>query len=156
MAPQPWTSNVFKQLDMIAIRDFPHGLPNDVDTWLPRFSDNNDVLAKENLNFFCDSLGLHDVHYEHQDVVMRLFSTSLVKDANLWYNNLPIKSIKTWKTLENVFLKKWEIEKSGALLWSQFCHITKEEQEPISEFNARFDALIEDFPDNSRPKEEAI
>jgi len=99
MDPRPWTSNVFKPLDMTRIRCFPHGIPDYVDTWLPRFSYNNDVLAKEHFNFFYDALGLHDVLYEHQYVMTRLFSSSLIMDSKLWYDNLPSKSINTRETL---------------------------------------------------------
>jgi hypothetical protein len=42
------------------------------------------------------------------------------------------------------------------LLLSQFHHIKRKEEEPINEFNARFDALIKYFPENLRPKDEAI
>jgi hypothetical protein len=39
------------------------------------------------------------------------------------------------------------------LLFSQFDKIQKHEQEPVREFNARFDALVEEFPLNIRPLE---
>jgi hypothetical protein len=39
---------------------------------------------------------------------------------------------------------------------SQFHHIKRRGEEPINEFNARFDALIKDFLENLRPKDEII
>jgi len=91
---------------MTRIQGFPHDLLENGDNWLPRFSGNNDVLAKKNSISFYDTLSLRNAQYEHQDVVMRLFSSSLIKDSKLWYDDLPSKNIKTWQTLEDVFLKK--------------------------------------------------
>jgi hypothetical protein len=108
------------------------------------------------LNKFYDDLGLHDVNLQHQDVVMKLFSVSLVRDAKAWSNSLPSKSIKTWGDLEIAFLRKWGVEKDEAFLFSQFEKITKHEQDPVREFNARFDALVEYFPHNIRPLERLI
>jgi len=39
---------------------------------------------------------------------------------------------------------------------SQFHHIKRKGEEPINEFNARFDALIKDFLENLRRKDEVI
>jgi hypothetical protein len=67
-----------------------------------------------------------------------------------------VKAIKLGKHIENAFLKIWEVKEDGKLLLSQFHHIKRKEEEPINEFNSRFDALIKDFPDNLRPNDEVI
>jgi hypothetical protein len=51
------------------------------------------------------------------------------------------------------FSKKWGDEKDKALLFSQFDKIQKHEQELTREFNARFDALVEEFPHYMKPLE---
>jgi hypothetical protein len=91
------------------------------------------------------------MNLQHQDVVMKLFFDSLVGDAKAQYNSLPNKSIKTWEDFEISFLRKWGDEKDEAFLFSEFDNIEKHEQEPIREFNARFDALVEEFTCNIRP-----
>jgi len=88
MALQPWVSNVFKPLYMIEIQGFPHDLPNDVDRWLPKFSNHNEISTKEHLSLFYDALGLHDVQYQHEDVIMRMFPSSLTSDSRSWYNTI--------------------------------------------------------------------
>ena len=102
-------------------------------------------LLKNIFFSFYDTLGLHNAQCEHENFIVRLFSFSLIGDVKQWYNNLHIKSIKTWETLENAFLKKWEVRKDGKLLLSQFHHIKRKGEEPINEFNARFDALVKYF-----------
>jgi hypothetical protein len=79
-------------------------MPKNVDKWLPKFSANNDVLIEGYLSSFYNSLQLYVVQYEHEDVVMRLFSSSLIGDARFWYNNIPGKGIKTWQDLYNAFI----------------------------------------------------
>jgi hypothetical protein len=154
MAPPKWASNnIFKPLDMSRICGFPHNMPNGVDSWLSKFSGNNDTKVDYHLRKFYDDLGSHEVNLQHQDVIMKLFSASLIGDAKAWYDSLPRKSIKTWEDFENAFSKKWGDEKDKALLFSQFDKIQKHEQEPVREFNARFDALVEEFPHNIRPLE---
>ena len=39
----------------------------------------------------------------HEDVVLRLFSKSLVGDAALWFKNLEYGSIGSWSDLYNTF-----------------------------------------------------
>jgi hypothetical protein len=68
--------------DMSRIRGFPHNVPDSVDSWLPKFSD-NDIKANYHLSKFFDDLGLHEVNLQHQDVVTRLFSALLVGDAKV-------------------------------------------------------------------------
>jgi hypothetical protein len=87
---------------------------------------------------------------------MKISSTSLIGDDKAWYDNLPSKSIKTREDFESVFSKKWGDEKDMTLLFSQFENIHKHEQDLVSEFNARSDALIEYFPQNIRSLEGLI
>jgi hypothetical protein len=70
-------------------------------------------------------LDSHATQYQHEDVIMRLFSSSLIGDARSWYNNLPDKGIKTWQALQDAFIKRWEIKKDGRLLLTQFSQIKK-------------------------------
>jgi hypothetical protein len=48
-------------------------------------------------------------------------------------------------------MEKWDAGKDQGFLFSQFYKIQKYEQESVREFNAKFDALMEEFPLNSRP-----
>jgi hypothetical protein len=152
MAPPKWASdNIFKPLDMSRICGFPHDMPKGVGSWLSKFSGNNDTEVDYHLRRFYDEFGSHEVNTQHQDMIMKLFSTSLIGDAKAWYDNLPSKSIKTWEDFQNAFSRKWGDEKDQASLFSQFDKIQKHEQETVREFNTKFDALVEEFPHNIIP-----
>jgi hypothetical protein len=127
MALQPWVSNTFIPLNMTGIQGFPHDLPKDVGRWIPKFSNHSVISAKGHLTSFYDALGLHNVH-EHEDVIMRLLSSSLIGYARQWYNNLPSKSIKTWETFENAFLKRWRSRKMVNFSYPNFTTFEESEK----------------------------
>jgi len=60
------------------------------------------------------------------------------------------------QALRHTSLKRWEIKKNGKFILDQFNQVKREEFEPIDKFNTRFDTLINDFPDDLRPKAKAI
>jgi hypothetical protein len=46
------------------------------------------------------------------DVIMRMFSKSLIKDAATWFKGLRADSIGSWIEFSNAFLKYWGEYKS--------------------------------------------
>jgi len=48
----------------------------------------------------------------HEDVIMRMFSKSLIKDIVAWFKILRVDSIGSWTEFSNVFLKYWGKYKS--------------------------------------------
>jgi hypothetical protein len=89
-----------------------------VPTQLPKFSGNGDTEAHFHLRRFYNEYGLHEAQDHHLDVIMRLFSASLVGEARVWYENLPSKSIKIWKSLEDAFIKRLGDEKDSSFFFS--------------------------------------
>jgi len=59
---------------MSGICDFPHDMPDGTNSWFLKFSINDGAKDEDHLNKFYDDLGLQDVHFQHQHIVMRLFS----------------------------------------------------------------------------------
>jgi hypothetical protein len=43
----------------------------------------------------------------HEDIILRLFSKSLVGDAALWFRNMKACSICSWTDFHHVFLRYW-------------------------------------------------
>jgi hypothetical protein len=62
---------------MTGIQGFPHDIPKDVGRWLSKFSNHNEIFVEDHLISFYNTSRLHDAQYEHEDVIMRLFSSSL-------------------------------------------------------------------------------
>ena len=98
----------------------------------------NDVnrIANEYIKIFEDALQNRNVHDE--DVACRLFPYSLGEESFYQYINLPSNSIQTWQQLKNAFLGKSRLPMTLAELYRQFIKIRRQECEPISAFNNRF------------------
>jgi hypothetical protein len=156
MALQPWVTNAYKALDMFGIQGYPHNMPDRFDKWLPKFSGNNVITIEEHLSSFYDAFEHHPIPNEHEDVVMKLFSISLEENARSWYNSLPEKSIKSWQAFHDAFMKIWVIRKDGRLMLTQFHEIKKKDNETIREFDQRFGKLVEQIPDDLKPRDGAI
>jgi hypothetical protein len=55
----------------------------------------------------------HEIGYDHEDVVMKLFTLSLEEDARMWFRNLDDSSIKTWDAFRDAFMYQWDVKKNG-------------------------------------------
>jgi hypothetical protein len=129
MAQRPWVTNAFKPLDMSRIPGYPHAMPQKFDKWLPKFSGNNVITIEEHLDNFWASFQNNPLNNDDEDIVMKLFVASFVEDARKWYNSLPDKSIKTWDTFHDVFMKIWGTKRDPIMLMIQFNEIKKKENE---------------------------
>jgi hypothetical protein len=74
--------------------------------WLPRFTGSNGESTDFHMNEFYSYFVLHPVDDDAEDVVMKIFPTTLHGNAKKWYDELPDASITSMNQLEEVFLKK--------------------------------------------------
>jgi predicted NACHT family NTPase len=86
------------------------------DKWLPKFPANNVNSIEEHIDTFYVCFQNHPLNNDDEDVVMKLFVASLVENERKRYNNLPNKSIKTWKAFHDAFMKRWGTKNDGKLL----------------------------------------
>ena len=87
-----------------------HPDPDDCYKYLPWFSGENPTSAEEHVESFLDFVDRFQL--VHEDVVMRYFSKSLIKDAATWFKGLRADSIGSWTEFSNAFLKYWGKYKS--------------------------------------------
>jgi hypothetical protein len=78
--------------------------------WLPRFTGSDGERDDFHMNDFYSYFGLHPVDDDAEDVVMKIFPTTLHGNAKKWYDDLPDASITSMNQLEEVFLKEWGIK----------------------------------------------
>jgi hypothetical protein len=64
---------------MDSIVGYPNTMPKEINKWLPNFSGNNVVTAKEHL--YVIGQDMENEVVEHEDVVMKLLATSLTEDS---------------------------------------------------------------------------
>jgi hypothetical protein len=94
---------------------------------------------------------------EAEDLVMKLFSTSLHGGARRWYDNLPVASITSMDHFEEIFLAKWamNMEDIQSLL-KGLEGIKQTGPEIVRVFRARFQKLLYQIPQSHRPKDKYL
>ena len=73
-----------------------------------------------------------------EDVIMRFFSKSLIRDADIWFKNLKAYSIGSWIEFTDAFLKHWGENKSLDLYLADFYALKRGEDKTLPMFNRRF------------------
>lgn len=101
-----------------------------------KFVGNNVVTTEEHLKYFMDMLNDYDV--EHEYVVMKLFIQSLVEYARDWYRGLPNASISSWDEFEMCLEEQYGDTTNTSFMLNEFNNIKKSLNEPVTEFNLRF------------------
>jgi hypothetical protein len=86
-------------------------MPARYEKWLPRFTGNDVTSTEEHMDNFWAFFQINPMSDDVEDLVMKLFSSTLYDDARIWYEGLPDKSIKTMDQFEETFLNKWSLHK---------------------------------------------
>ena len=71
--------------------------------YLPVFKGDHHITAENHIEYFEDFVDNFKIM--HEDIILRLFSKSLVEDAALWFINLKACSIFLWTDFHRVFLR---------------------------------------------------
>jgi hypothetical protein len=88
-----WDPGNFKPLDMSKIPGYPRQMPPKYEKWLPRFTGSDGERVDYHMSDFWAFFQLHPISDDAEDLVMKLFSTTLHGNARKWYDNLPVASI---------------------------------------------------------------
>jgi hypothetical protein len=87
-----------------------HPYPDDCYEYLPWFFGENQASAERHVESFLDFVDHFQI--SHEDMIMRFFSKSLIKDVAAWFKSMRFDSIGSWIEFSNVFLKYWGKYKS--------------------------------------------
>jgi hypothetical protein len=125
--------------------------------WLPRFTGSDGERDDFHMNDFYSYFGLHPVDDDAEDVVMKIFPTTLHKNAKIWYDDLPDAGITSMNQLEEVFLKEWGIRLGDiSVLLKRFEHIKQAENETLFDFQSRFECTLCQIPRIHRSEDKYI
>jgi hypothetical protein len=147
-----WRFSAFDPLSFVAFPDYPHDLP--ARKWLkclPLFAGRSKELVEDHLASF--SKLLDDFEVEHEDLVIRMFVSTLEGEARTWYKSLLNASIDGWDSFQEKFIERWENKPNNSSLISAFTHIKKNGDETVTDFNARFSKNYYKFPITIRPND---
>jgi hypothetical protein len=139
----PWERDLYKPLNMANIQGYPNQMPTEVNKWLPKFPGNNVITVEDHIYVMGQDMD-HAV-IDHEDVAMRLFASSLTKEALDWFKGLPDNHITTYDAF-SLFKRRWSRKADGGTLGTQFNQIKKKENEMVKEFISRFDRLYNQIP----------
>ena len=101
-----WRFYAFDPLSFDAFPDYPHDLP--ARKWLkciPLFAGKSGESIKDHLDKCLQVVWEFNV--EHEDVVMRMFVSTLEGEAQAWYKSLSDASIDGWDSFQWKFMEKW-------------------------------------------------
>jgi hypothetical protein len=146
-----WSSTLFRPLDMSAIPGYPRQMPPKYEKWLPKFTGTDAISAEEHMSNFWAFFQLHPISDDVEDLVMKLFSATLLDASRRWYLSLPDGGIKTMDKLEEAFLKRWSIKEDPNMLLTRLNSLWKHENESIREFHTRFETLLQKIPASHHP-----
>jgi hypothetical protein len=151
--PIRWRFFAFDPLSFAAFPDYPHDLP--AHKWLkriPLFSGRLGESVEDHLAKFLQVVG--DFNVEHEDVVMRMFVSTLEWEAQAWYKSLSDASIDGWDPFHEKFSERWENTQDIFFLCTIFSIIKKHESETVCQFNAHFSNFYNQIPYRVRPNED--
>jgi hypothetical protein len=152
-----WDPGNYKPLDMSKIPGYPRAMPPISKRWLPKFTGSDGERADFHMDEFYSYFRLHPVDNDAEDVVMKLFPTTLRGNAKEWYDDLPDASITSMNQLEETFLGKWGIQSEDiSVLLKNFEHIKQTENETLWNFQSRFERTLCQIPGSHRPGQEYI
>jgi hypothetical protein len=93
---------------------------------------------------------------DNEDVAMKLFTSSLTKEALDWFKGLPDNHIMNFDSFSAFFKIRWSRKVDGGTVGTQFNQIKKKENETVKEFISRFDRLYNQIPTYYRPTTSSV
>jgi hypothetical protein len=149
-----WDPGNYKPLDMSNIPGYPQQMPFEYINLLPGFTGGDRERADYHMRNFWNFFLSYLVDDYAEDVVMKLFSTTLSHNAKEWYDNLPDANIMTMEQFEKTILEEWGIQLEDIpTLLKELEHIKQTEDETVGDFQDRFENMLYQIPESHHPEE---
>jgi hypothetical protein len=145
----PWARDLCKPLNMTNIQGYPNKMSTDTNKWLKNFPGNNVITVEDHI--YVMGQDMDNAGIDHEDVDMKIFTSSLTEEPLDWFKGLPYNYITTYDAFSTLFKSKWSRKVYGGTLATQFNQIKKKENEIVREFISRFDMLYNQVPTDCHP-----
>jgi hypothetical protein len=76
-------------------------MPTKVNKWLPKFPGNNVITVEDHI--YVMGRDMDNAGIDHEDVAMRLFTSSLTEEALDWFKGLSDNHITTYDSFSTLF-----------------------------------------------------
>jgi len=90
---------------MSIIQGYPNAIPKESNKKLPKFSGKNVVIVEDHI--YVMGRDMENAGIKHEDASMRLFSSSLTKEALEWFRGLPENHLTSYEDISNLFKRRW-------------------------------------------------
>jgi hypothetical protein len=152
-----WDPGSYRPLDMSKIPGYPKKMPPRYELFLPRFDGSDEDCPKSHMRRFWKFFQHFPVDDEAEDLVMKLFSSSLHGEARRWYDKLLAASIDSMERFERVFLARWtmEMEDIQSLL-KRLEDVKQAESETVRDYCVRFRRSLYQIPHGCRPEDKYL
>jgi hypothetical protein len=134
----------------------PLKLPSILNAYPPIFFDylhvfkgDDHIAADKHMEDFEDFVDNFEIM--HEDVILRLFSKSLVGDVSLWFRNLKACYVCLWIDFHHVLLRYWGENKSIDQYLIELNNMRIGKEKAIATFNMRFHNLYYSMPFDIQP-----
>jgi hypothetical protein len=110
---RPWARDLYKPLNMANVQGYPNKMPTKVNK-LPKFLGNNVITAEDHI--YVMGRDMDNEGIDHEDVAMRLFTSSLTEEALYWFKGLLDNHITTYDAFSALFKSRWSRKADGGTL----------------------------------------
>jgi hypothetical protein len=94
------------------------------------------------------------MNVQHEDIICMLFPYTFENSASMWYFNLPVGSITSWRKFQKDFLDKFAKETTTGALMTELFVATMSSKEKVKDFNQRFTTILNKFQPEVKPTQE--
>jgi hypothetical protein len=152
-----WDPGSYRPLDMSKIPGYPRKMPPRYEIGLPRFDGSDEDCPKSHMRRFWKFFQHFPVDDEAEDLVMKLFSSSLHGEARRWYDGFPPATIDSMERFERVFLARWtmKFEDIQSLL-KELEDVRQAESETVRDYCFRFRKSLYQIPHGRRPEDKYL
>jgi hypothetical protein len=137
---QPPPTRIFSKVGAIytplVLTPALHDLPKNYMKNLPKFTGEGDLTATEYITFFdqfVDILGI-----EHEVVYSGILVQTFEGKVRIWFQGLPVGSLRSYDDLENDFIRQWREMKDHIYYLTEFRALRKKNSDSVLEFTQRF------------------
>jgi hypothetical protein len=125
-----------------------------INKWLPNLPGNNVITMEDHI--YVMGQDMDNAGIDHEYVAMKIFASSLTKEALDWFKGLPSNQVTTYDAFSTLFKSKWSRKVDGGKISTQFNQIKKMETEMVRKFISRFDRLYNQVPIDFHPSASSV
>jgi len=124
-------------------------MPQDYQSKITYFDGTGTYIAQQHTKKMTNYFENYEI--DDDDVRMKVFVQSLIRDVRTWFRALLAKTIADPQALYQTFLNRWEKKKDPLHILSEYENLKRGPQETVQDYCTRFNNVYNAIPQNLRP-----